>query len=62
MSLAHIVGACPFKFPFLQNSFIRFSKLKLLSIVMPRNFSLELPSIIELVILIDFALKCNKNK
>ena len=29
---------------------------------MPRKFSLELPSIAELLILIDFALKGNKNK
>ena len=29
---------------------------------MPRNFSLELPSITERLILIDFALKGDKNK
>ena len=39
MNLAHIVRACNFKLPFLQSSFICFSKVKLLSIVMPRNFS-----------------------
>ena len=61
-SLAHLARACHFKFPFLQNSFIRFSKLQLLSIVMPRNISLELLSITELLILIDFALKCKKNE
>ena len=62
MNLAHLVRACNFKFPFLQSSFICFSKVKLLSIVMPRNFSLELPSITELLILMDFALKGDKNK
>ena len=62
MNLAHLVGACNFKFPFLQSSFICFSKVKLLSIVMPRNFSLELPSITELLILMDFALKGDKDK
>ena len=62
MNLAHLVGACNFKFPFLQSSFICFSKVKLLSIAMPRNFSLELPSITELLILMDFALKGDKNK
>ena len=35
---------------------------KLLSIEMPRNFSLELPSVLELLILMDFALKGDKNK
>ena len=62
MNLAHLVRACNFKFPFLQSSFICFSKVKLLSIVMPRNFSLELPSITELLILMDFALKGDKDK
>ena len=36
--------------------------LKLLSIAMPRNVSLELPSVTELLILMDFALKGDKNK
>ena len=62
MNLAHLVRACNFKFPFLQSSFICFSKVKLLSIVMPRNFSLELRSITELLILMDFALKGDKKK
>ena len=43
MNLAHLVRAFNFKFPFLQSSFICFSKVKLLSIVMPRNVPLELP-------------------
>ena len=62
MNLADLVRACNFKFPFLQSSFIWFSKLKLLSIVIPSFFSLELPSITELLILMDFALKGDKNK
>ena len=41
---------------------ICFSKAKTLSIVMPINFSLELPSITELLILMDFTLKGDKNK
>ena len=62
MNLAHLVRACNFNFPFLQSSFICSSKVTLLSIVMPRNFSLELPSVTELLILMDFALKGDKNK
>ena len=62
MNLVHLVRACSFKFPFLQSSFICFSKLKLLSIVMSRNFSLELPSYTELLILMGFALKGDKTK
>ena len=62
MNLAHLVRACNFKFPFLQSSFICFSKVKLLSIVMSKNFSLELPSIAELLILMDFVLKGDQNK
>ena len=61
MNLAHLVRACNFKFPFLHSSFICFSIVKLISIVMPRNFSLELRSIKELLILMDFALKGDKN-
>ena len=60
MDLAHLAKACNFKFSFLQCSL--FSKVKLLPIVMPRNFSLELPSVTELLILMDFALKGDKNK
>ena len=41
MNLAHLVKLCNFKSPFLQSSFICLSKVKLLSVVMPRNFSLE---------------------
>ena len=62
MNLVHLVRACNFKFPFLQSSFICFSKVKLLSIVMPRNFSQELPSITGLLISMDFSLKGDKNK
>ena len=62
MNSAHLVRAGNFIFPFLQSSFICFSKEKLLSIVMPRNFTLELPSITELLILMDFALKGDENK
>ena len=62
MNLAHLVRACNFKFPFLQSSFICFSKVKLLLIVMPRNFSPELSSITELLILMNFVLKDDKNK
>ena len=64
MNLVHLVRACNFKFPFLQSSFICFSKVVnvLLSFTMPRNFSLELPSVTELLILMDFALKGDKNK
>ena len=62
VNMGHLVGACNFKLPFLQSSFICLSKVKLLSIVMPRNFSLELPSITELLILMDFSLKGVKNK
>ena len=61
MNLEHLVRAFNFKLPFLQDSFICFSKVKLLSTVMPRNFSLELPSITELLILLDFALKGDKS-
>ena len=40
-----------------------FSKIKLLlSIVMLTRFSLELPSIKELLVLTDFSLKGDKNK
>ena len=46
MNLAHLVRECNFKFPFLQSSFLCFSKVKLL----------------ELLILMDFALKDDKNK
>ena len=60
--MAHLVGACNFKLSFLQSSFICLSKLKLLSIVMLRNFSLELPSITEILILMDFSLEDVKNK
>ena len=62
MNWEDLVGVRNFKFSFLQSSFACFSKVKLLSIVMPRNFSLELPSITELLILMDFALKGDKNK
>ena len=62
MNSAHLVRACNFKFLFLQSSFTFFSKVKLLSIVMSRSFSLELPSITELLALMDFALKGDKNK
>ena len=62
MNLAHLIRVCNFKFPFLQSSFICFSIVKLLSILMPRNFSLELPSITELLILMDFPLKGDKYK
>ena len=41
---------------------ICFSKVKTLSIVMPINFALERPSITELLILMDFTLKGDKNK
>ena len=51
MNLVHLVRACIFKLLFLQSFIICFSKVKLLSIVMPRNFSLELTSITELSIL-----------
>ena len=61
MNLAHLVRACNFKFPFYK-AHLCFSKVKLLSIVMPRNFSLELRSITELLILMDFALKGDKDK
>ena len=61
MNLAHLVRACNFKFPLLQ-SYLCFSKVKLLLIVMPRNFSLELSSITELLILMNFVLKGDKNK
>ena len=62
MNLAHLVRACNFKFSFLQSSFICFLKVKLLSIVIRRDFSLELPSITELLILTDFELKGDQNK
>ena len=51
MNLASLVRACNFIFLFLQSSFICFSKVKLLSAVIPRKFSLQLPSITELLIL-----------
>ena len=57
---AHLVTACNFKFLFFQNSC--FSKVKLQSMVMPRNFSQELSSITELSILMDFALIGDKDK
>ena len=60
MNLAHLARACNFKFSFLQCSF--FSKVKLLPIEMTRNFSLELHSITELLILMNFALRGDKNK
>ena len=60
--LTHLLRACNFKSSFLQSPFIRFLKVKLLSIVMPRNFSIWLPSINELLILMDLALKGDKNK
>ena len=62
VNFAYLVGAYNFKLPFFQSSFICFSKVKLLSIVMPGNFLQELPSITELLILMDFALKGDKNK
>ena len=62
MNLAHLVIACNIKLPFLQISFICFFKVKLLSIAMPKNFSLELHSVRELLILMDFALKFDKYK
>ena len=62
MNLAHLVRACNFKLPFFESPFICFSKAKLLSIVMPRKLPLELLSITEPLILMDFALKGDKNK
>ena len=62
MNLANLVRACNFKFPFLQSSFTYFSKVRLLPIAMPRNFSLELTSITEPLKLMDFTLKGDKNK
>ena len=41
---------------------ILFSKVDLLSIAMPRNFSVELPSITGRLILMDFPLKRDQNK
>ena len=46
----------------VQSSYVCFSKVKLVSIVMPRTFLLELLSIKELLILKYFALNDNKNK
>ena len=62
MNLAHLIRVCYFTFPSLQSSFICFSKAKLLSIVMSRNFSLEVPSITEFLLLMGFALKGDKTK
>ena len=62
MNVAHLIRIFDFKCFFLQSSFIYFSKVKLLSIAMPRNFSLELHSITKPLILMDFALKGNNNK
>ena len=58
INLAHLERAYNFKLLFLQ----RFRKVKLLSVVKLRHFTLGIPSIKELLILMDFALKGNKNK
>ena len=49
MNLAHLVTGFYVKLPFSQRLLICFSKVKLLSIVIPRNVSLELPPITELL-------------
>ena len=62
INLARFVRTCNFKLLFLQSSFKCFSKVKLLSVVMPRSFSLEIPFVKELLILLDFALKGDKDE
>ena len=58
INLAHLERAYSFNLLFLQ----RFPKVKLLSVVTLRHVPLRIPSIKELLILMDFALKGNKNK
>ena len=57
MNFAHLVRAIPF----LAKLIYIFSEV-LSIVVMPINFSLELTSITELLILLDFTLKGDKNK
>ena len=61
MHLAHRARACSFWLPFLDSSLICFSNVKLLSTVTLRNFSLELPSIEEFLIFINFKLNGDRN-
>ena len=62
MYLAHRARACSFWLPFLHSSLICFSNVKLLSTVTPRNFSLELPSIENFLIFVEFKLNGDRNK
>ena len=62
MYLAHWARAYGFWLPFLHNSLICFSKVKLLSTFNTRNFSLELHSVKEFLIIMDFKLNGDKNK
>ena len=61
MYLAHRVRAC-YELPFLRNSLICFSNAKLLWTVTPGNISLELPSIEQFLIFMDFKLNDDRNK
>ena len=60
--LVHHVRACNYWLPFLRNSFICFSNVKLLSTMTLRHFSLELPSMEELLKFMDLKLKSDSNK
>ena len=62
MYLAHGARVCSFWLPFLHSSLICFSNVKLLSTVTPGHFSLELPSIEEFLIFMDFKLNGDRNK
>ena len=62
MHLEHRVRACNFWMPFLHNSFICFSNIKLLSTATPKSLSLELPSVEKRLILMEFQLKGDTNK
>ena len=62
MYLEHRARACTFWLPFLHSSIICFSNVKLLSPVTPGSFSLELPSIEEFLVFMDFKLKDDRNK
>ena len=59
MNLAHLVRASNLNY-LSYKVHLCFSKAKLLSIVMPKNVSLEVPSTAEL--LMDFSLKGDKDK
>ena len=66
MYLAHQAKACSFWLLFSDilfiNIFLKSKITKLLSKVTPRNFSLELPSIDEFLIVMDFKLNGDRNE